>query len=96
MVRTRTKPSPRQPRTTTIPPPAMTAAERAHALFKKHGLEISTSDWPLSTAPPGDRVQKDIRMRVHRTCHKCSASFGPDKVCNSCNHKRCKKCPRHP
>lgn len=35
-------------------------------------------------------------MRVHRTCHKCSTSFGPDKICNSCNHKRCKKCPRQP
>ncbi|RPB05975.1 hypothetical protein L873DRAFT_1641577, partial [Choiromyces venosus 120613-1] len=95
-VRTRARPAVRQPRATTAPPPAMTAVERAHALFKKHGLEISASDWPLSTAPPGDRVQKDIRMRVHRTCHKCSSSFGPDKVCNSCNHKRCKKCPRYP
>ncbi|CUS14275.1 unnamed protein product [Tuber aestivum] len=94
-VRTRTRPAVRQPRTTATPP-AMTAAERAHALFKKHGLEISTSDWPLSTVPPGDRVQRDIRMRVHRTCHKCSTSFGPDKICNSCNHKRCKKCPRQP
>ncbi|KAG0636609.1 hypothetical protein HOY80DRAFT_1011148 [Tuber brumale] len=95
-VRTRTRPAVRQPRTTTIPPAAASAAERAQALFKKHGLEISTSDWPLSTVLPSDRVQKDIRMRVHRTCHKCSTSFGPDKICNSCNHKRCKKCPRQP
>jgi len=86
----------RAPKVPTTPPPVMSAAERAQALFKKHNIEIDPKDWPLSSAPAGERVQKDIRMRVHRTCHKCEATFGPDKVCKKCEHKRCKKCPRHP
>ena len=42
------------------------------------------------------RVNKPIRMRVRRTCHRCQTTFGPDKVCVNCQHARCKKCPRHP
>lgn len=91
----RTKPH-RAPKVPTARPPPLSAAERAQALFKKHGLDISTMDWPLSKEPQGERVQKDIRMRVHRTCHKCSTSYGPDKVCVNCGHGRCKNCPRHP
>ncbi|KAI5795531.1 hypothetical protein EDC01DRAFT_54196 [Geopyxis carbonaria] len=78
------------------PPPPMTPAERAQALFKKHGLDIKTSEWPIQAAPAGQRVEKDIRMRVHRTCHKCETTFGSDKTCSKCSHKRCKKCPRYP
>lgn len=74
----------------------MSAAERAQALFKKHGLDVKPSDLPLATTLPAERVQKDIRMRVHRTCHKCDTPFGPDKTCLECSHKRCKRCPRHP
>lgn len=78
-------------------PPRMSAAERAQELFKKHGLDISAVDWPLSNVPQGERVQKDIRMRVHRSCHKCGTTYtGADKVCCSCGHKRCTKCPRNP
>jgi hypothetical protein len=43
-----------------------------------------------------ERVEKPIRMRVRRTCHRCQTTFGPDKVCVSCQHVRCKKCPRYP
>ncbi|TGZ82416.1 hypothetical protein EX30DRAFT_184779 [Ascodesmis nigricans] len=81
----------------TGPPPHQTAAERAEALFKKHGLEIQTSDWPMqSNAPVTQRVQKEIRMRVHRNCHKCETPYGSEKVCVKCGHKRCKQCPRYP
>ncbi|KAI5813298.1 hypothetical protein BZA77DRAFT_321732 [Pyronema omphalodes] len=86
----------RPPKNPTAPPPTMTASERAQALFKKHGLEVKPSDLPLSTAPQAERVQKDIRMRVHRTCHKCETPYGPDKTCTQCGHKRCKRCPRQP
>lgn len=74
----------------------MSAAERAQALFKKHGLDVKPSDLPLSTIPASERVQKDIRMRVHRSCHKCDTAYGPDKTCQQCGHRRCKNCPRHP
>lgn len=93
-----------KPRTTYYPPkfpgavaPRMTTAERAQELFKKHGLEISSVDWPLSKVPQGERVQKEIRMRVHRTCHRCDTTYtGADKICSKCSHKRCTKCPRNP
>ncbi|KAL7274045.1 hypothetical protein RUND412_003064 [Rhizina undulata] len=91
----KTKPY-RPPKNPTPAPPVLSPAERAQALFKKHGLEITTSEWPLSDVPQGERVQKDIRMRVHRTCHKCSTPYGAERVCTECNHKRCKKCPRFP
>ena len=42
------------------------------------------------------RVEKPIRMRVHRSCHKCDTPFGPNKVCLNCQHTRCKTCPRFP
>lgn len=42
------------------------------------------------------RIEKPIRMRVHRTCHKCGTSFGANKICSSCEHTRCTKCPRYP
>lgn len=84
-------------RRTGPPPPRQTAAERAQALFKKHGLEIQTSDWPApKTTPQSERVLKPIRMRVHRTCHKCETPYGADKICVSCGHKRCKACTRYP
>jgi hypothetical protein len=35
-------------------------------------------------------------MRIHRTCHKCRASFGSNKVCSGCQHVRCDQCPRYP
>ncbi|KAG9247699.1 hypothetical protein BJ878DRAFT_146090 [Calycina marina] len=41
------------------------------------------------------RVVKPIRMRIHRTCHKCSTSFGNGRLC-VCGHNRCKSCPRYP
>lgn len=97
-VETRTKPRTHHPPKFPVPaPPRMSTAERAQELFKKHGLDISSVDWPLSNVPQGERVQKDIRMRVHRSCHKCGTTYtGADKVCCSCAHKRCTKCPRNP
>ena len=86
----------RPPRIPTAPPPVMSAAERAQALFRRHGLDVQPSDLPLSTQPQSDRVQKDIRMRVHRSCHRCETPYGADTTCLECGHKRCKKCPRHP
>ncbi|EZF74561.1 hypothetical protein H105_03762 [Trichophyton soudanense CBS 452.61] len=43
-----------------------------------------------------ERVEKPIRMRVRRNCHRCLATFGADKVCVKCEHTRCKKCFRYP
>ncbi|KAF2754385.1 hypothetical protein EJ05DRAFT_139751 [Pseudovirgaria hyperparasitica] len=71
--------------------------ERARALFAKYGLTLEAHEWvATATTTHVQRVEKPIRMRVHRTCHKCETSFGLDRSCKNCEHRRCKKCPRYP
>lgn len=78
-------------------PEPLSSADRAKALFKKHGLDINPSEWNFSNvAPQTERVHKDIRMRVHRNCHQCDTPFGGEKHCGKCGHRRCKECPRFP
>ncbi|KAJ5746168.1 hypothetical protein N7520_011350 [Penicillium odoratum] len=69
---------------------------KARTLFNKYGLTLEPGEWKSPTDLELTRVTKPIRMRVHRTCHRCETSFGPDKVCINCQHPRCKKCPRSP
>ncbi|KAI4174851.1 MAG: hypothetical protein LQ348_006296 [Seirophora lacunosa] len=87
----------------TKPKGEMTAAvygtiqeEKARALFAKYGLTLEPGEWTKPIKPDAERVEKKIRMRVHRTCHYCQTTFGPDRVCSNCKHSRCKKCPRYP
>ncbi|KAH7130398.1 hypothetical protein B0J11DRAFT_251420 [Dendryphion nanum] len=93
--------------TTTPPPPVITThqinrsalqQERARLLFAKYGLTLESHEWLATPAQPisVQRVERPIRMRVHRECHHCGTSFGAEKVCTQCEHKRCKKCPRYP
>jgi hypothetical protein len=72
--------------------------ERARALFAKYGLTLDSHDWITAPAPEPtvQRVEKSIRMRVHRSCHRCGTIYGSEKTCSHCEHKRCKKCPRYP
>ncbi|CAH0021944.1 unnamed protein product [Clonostachys rhizophaga] len=74
--------------------------ERAKKLGERYGLEIKTTDWKTITIDPADdtvlRVNKPIRMRVRRTCHRCEANFTTTKECPSCQHTRCVKCTRYP
>ncbi|KAF2204409.1 hypothetical protein GQ43DRAFT_494259 [Delitschia confertaspora ATCC 74209] len=73
--------------------------ERARALFAKYGLTLESHEWitsPGALSVDVKRVEKPIRMRVHRSCHHCGTTFGADKACSNCEHKRCKKCPRFP
>ena len=70
--------------------------ERARKLGERFGLEIKPSEWH-STEGDALRVNKPIRMRVHRTCHVCNTDFsGIAKECTNCKHVRCKKCVRYP
>lgn len=88
--------------TTASPTPAWQRGavqhERARALFAKYGLSFEESDWPAPVLPASNlqRIEKPIRMRVHRYCHRCTTTFGSTSVCSGCEHKRCKKCPRYP
>ena len=71
--------------------------ERAKKLGERFGLEIKSSEW--HSVSPDDtvlRMDKPIRMRVRRTCHKCNAHFQFDKECPGCQHIRCTKCVRNP
>ncbi|KAJ9321763.1 hypothetical protein DTO027B5_8239 [Paecilomyces variotii] len=70
--------------------------EKARALFAKYGLTLEPEEWISSRNLNVERVEKPIRMRVRRTCHRCQTTFGPDKVCVNCQHVRCKKCARYP
>lgn len=70
-------------------------AERAKKLGEAYGLELKPSEWH-TTEGTALRVEKPIRMRVHRKCHVCGASFGVSKECSQCKHQRCKQCPRVP
>ena len=70
--------------------------EKARLLFAKYGITLEPGEWTAPTKGDGKRVEKKIRMRVHRTCHRCQLTFGPEKVCTKCGHNRCKKCPKFP
>ena len=70
--------------------------ERARALFTKYGLTLEPGEWTSPSRGDSERVEKKVRMRVHRRCHRCQTTFGPEKICLNCQHTRCKKCPRYP
>lgn len=70
--------------------------ERARALFAKYGLSLEPEEWMSPRNLEVQRVEKPIRMRVRRTCHRCQTTFGSDRVCVNCQHVRCKDCPRYP
>ncbi|KAI9836608.1 MAG: hypothetical protein M1819_001240 [Sarea resinae] len=70
--------------------------EKTRALFEKYGLTYTPQEWALPNRKAAERVEKPIRMRVHRQCHRCQTTFGREKTCSNCQHERCKKCPRFP
>lgn len=83
--------------TTPLPRHAM-QQERARALFAKYGLTLEPHEWtrPSAPMPAVQRIERAVRVRVHRSCHRCGTLYGADKTCQQCDHKRCKKCPRYP
>lgn len=70
------------------------AYDRARSLAEKYNLDFDSSYWQVT--PTADRVHKPIRIRIHRSCHRCKTTFGVSKVCVSCDHTRCAECPRYP
>lgn len=70
-------------------------AERARKLAERFAITIEP--WPVSKPDKeAYRIEKPVRMRIHRTCHKCNTTFGANKICVNCQHTRCTKCPRFP
>ncbi|KUL90927.1 hypothetical protein ZTR_00742 [Talaromyces verruculosus] len=82
--------------TTQVIPWSDIQQERARALFAKYGLTLEPQEWMSPRNYEVKRVEKPIKMRVRRTCHRCQTTFGSDKVCRNCQHVRCKVCPRYP
>ena len=70
--------------------------EKARAMFAKYGLTLEPGEWVRPVTGGAPRIEKQVRMRIHRNCHRCQTTFGHDKICSNCKHTRCKKCPRHP
>jgi hypothetical protein len=70
--------------------------EKARAVFMKYGFTLEPGEWTSPTRGDAERVEKIVRIRVRRTCHRCGVTFGADRVCVSCQHTRCKKCPKYP
>lgn len=62
-------------------------------LFAKWDMEFRQSDYIYGTPQQG-RIEKKVRVRIHRQCHRCNATFGADRQCPNCTHSRCKKCMR--
>jgi len=86
-----------KPTTETAPAPTKRTTEeleRARHLAHKYNIDLDTSDWKIIEV--AERVEKSIRMRIHRTCHVCNTSYGANKTCASCGHERCEQCPRYP
>jgi len=70
--------------------------EKTRAIFARYNFELNEEDWDLRPQIPYERVNKKIRMRVRYTCHNCNTTFGHDKICASCQHRRCSQCARYP
>ena len=91
-----------KPRATPIKPrSAMTAAEinkiqeeKARALFAKYNMTLEIGEWTPPFKGDSVRVEKKVRVRIHRHCHRCQTMFGIQKKCVECGHTRCKKCPK--
>ncbi|CZS97735.1 hypothetical protein WAI453_008801 [Rhynchosporium graminicola] len=69
-------------------------AARAKKLSDHFAMTVN----PMYSGPDREisRMEKPIRMRIHRSCHRCNATFRGSRVCAECEHVRCKACPRYP
>lgn len=64
-------------------------------LLAKYNLDL-VYDPPSRKVEPQERVSKPIKMRVRFTCHRCNTTFGHERECISCQHRRCSRCTRYP
>ncbi|KAJ9602763.1 hypothetical protein H2200_012543 [Cladophialophora chaetospira] len=69
---------------------------RVEAIFARYNLDLDETEWDRRPKVPHERVHKNIRMRVRYTCHNCSTTFGRERLCAECQHRRCTRCTRYP
>jgi hypothetical protein len=72
------------------------SSDRTPTMLTKWTFGLEQSSWPARNMRSVERVSRPIRMRVKYTCHHCKTTFGHDKECNSCRHRRCARCDRYP
>lgn len=65
-------------------------------LYSKYHVEIEPPAVALAPRISHERVSKPIRMRVRYTCHRCQTTFGHERECAACQHRRCRNCERYP
>ncbi|KAG5928013.1 hypothetical protein E4U53_002769 [Claviceps sorghi] len=71
--------------------------ERARKLGEMYGVAMEATDViNMASADTVCRVDKPIRMRVRRVCHRCNTTFAAKGECSQCRHARCEQCPRYP
>ena len=71
--------------------------ERARALFERYGLEFDEDEWGhVLPSTEVQMVEKRVRARVHRVCHRCGTMIDTTRVCPRCEHLQCRKCTRYP
>ena len=72
--------------------------DRARTLFEKYGLKYEARRTSAEQPPPNKirRVEKPVRIRIHWICHECTTTFGVDRNCAGCGHRRCVDCTRSP
>lgn len=72
-------------------------ADRVRRLGERFKIHIDPKDFtPARAEKETYRVEKPIRMRIHRKCHVCNTAFGANRTCPSCQHEKCSQCPRYP
>ncbi|KAJ0115374.1 hypothetical protein J7T55_012653 [Diaporthe amygdali] len=76
-------------------PRAQVYSERAQLLSERFGLDMDPHTWyPMEGHVL--RVNKPIRMRVHRSCHQCGHGLNQSGICDSCKHTACSQCSYYP
>lgn len=72
-------------------------ADRARRMVARFNVPFSPE--LFTTYGPNrevSRVYRPIRMRVHRSCHRCNTMFGGNRVCAVCEHPICTLCHTFP
>lgn len=64
-------------------------------LYKNTGLEVDPSSF-YQMEGHVLRVNRTIRMRVHRECHLCGSELRKTGRCGKCDHNFCQLCTRSP
>ena len=68
-------------------------AERLRKMTEQYNLPIPDELLAYATQPKEQsRVHRPVRMRVHRSCHRCNTMFGETRVCTGCQHRVCARC----